>query len=222
MIQLNLLPDVKLDYIKTRKTKRLVLLGAGGVAGVTVSIMILLFVVVNFLQKQHISNLTADIAAKSQTLENIDDLDQILTIQNQLQALTGLHDQKPESTRLFKYLKKTVPNKVRISQLDLDYETRTLTFTGSADRVEDVNTFVDTLKFTTFEVDGTANNKAFSSVVLSSFSRNEVTTSYQITTTFEPTIFDITKQVKMVVPETVTTRSETERPGALFEQEEEN
>ncbi|MBP7807498.1 hypothetical protein KA047_03310 [Candidatus Saccharibacteria bacterium] len=218
MIQLNLLPDIKLDYIKTKRTKRTLTLVASLVAGVSLSLLILLFVVVNVLQKQHINNLTADIAADSQTLESTPDLNKILTIQNQLRALPELHNAKPETSRLFGYLKQLVPNDVKISQLDVDYATSTMIFTGTAKDIEGINTFVDTLKFTTYRVGTEEAKKAFPEVVLSSFSRNEGTSNYQITVKYDPVIFDNTKEVDFIVPKTVTTRSQTEKPAALFEQ----
>jgi len=221
IIQLNLLPDIKLDYIKTRRTKRMVTLIATGVAAVSLGLLILLFVVVNVLQKQHISNLTDDIKADSAKLESTPDLNKILTIQNQLNALPQLHNTKPQTTRLFAYLKQLVPNDVTISQLDLDYGTGTMIFTGSTENIEDINRFADTLKFTTYRNAATADApaKAFTSVVLTSFARNDEGSNYQITAKFDPAIFDTTKQIEFIVPKTVTTRSQTEKPAALFEQE---
>lgn len=218
MIQLNLLPDIKLDYIKTKRTKRTLTLVASLVAGVSLSLLILLFVVVNVLQKQHINNLTADIKTDSETLQNTPDLNKILTIQNQLRSLPELHNAKPETSRLFGYLKQLVPNDVKISQLDVDYATSTMIFTGTAKDIEGINTFVDTLKFTTYRVGTEEAKKAFPEVVLSSFSRNEGTSNYQITVKYDPVIFDNTKEVDFIVPKTVTTRSQTEKPAALFEQ----
>ena len=218
MIQLNLLPDIKLDYIKAKRTKRMVTLVAVMVAGVSLSLLILLFVVVNVLQKQHINNLAADIEANSAKLENTQDLDKILTIQNQLNALTDLHNKKPETSRAFDYLKELVPNNVSITQLDLDYVNGTLIFTGEADNIEEINTFVDTLKFTTYRNGSEEEKKAFPEVVLNSFSKSEDSSTYQVTAKFDPVIFDTTQNIDFIVPSTVTTRSETEKPAALFEE----
>ncbi|TXG77366.1 hypothetical protein E6P97_01785 [Patescibacteria group bacterium] len=218
MIQLNLLPDIKLDYMKARRTKRMVVLIAVAVASVSLSLLILLFVVVNVLQKQHINNLTADIKADSQQLESTPDLNKVLTIQNQLSALPALHSQKPETSRLFKYLRQMVPNNVKISQLDVDYAAGTMVFTGSAPRIEDVNTFVDTLKFTTFRTGSEEPKRAFPEVVLTSFSRTDDGSNYQITVKYDPAIFATSQNIDFIVPKTVTTRSQTEKPSALFEQ----
>lgn len=220
MIQLNLLPDIKLDYIKTRRTKRMVTLVAGGIGAASLGLLILLFVVVNVLQKQHINNLTDDIKADSAKLQSTPDLNKILTIQNQLNALPNLHKTKPETSRTFVYLKQLVPSNVKISQLDLDYAGASLLFTGSANDIKDINTFVDTLKFTTFRSSGSQEEKkAFPQVVLTSFARTDDSSNYQITVKYDPIIFDNTQKIDFIVPETVTTRSQTEKPAALFEQE---
>jgi Tfp pilus assembly protein PilN len=218
MIQLNLLPDIKLDYIKTKRTKRTVTLVASLVGGVSLGLLILLFLVVNVLQKQHIANLTENIERDSQTIQSTQDLNKILTIQNQLLALPALHNGKPQTSRLFEYLQKMVPNDVKISQLDTDYATSSMAFTGTAKDIQAVNKFVDTLKFTTYSVDGGEATKAFPEVVLSSFSRGDVTTPYQISVKYDPVLFDGTKKVSFTVPKTVTTRSQTEKPAALFEE----
>ena len=64
MVQFNLLPDVKLEYLKTQKTKRTVLLGVISVTALAVFIFILLFLIVNVFQKQHLANLDKNIETK--------------------------------------------------------------------------------------------------------------------------------------------------------------
>ena len=61
MIQFNLLPDVKLEYIKAKRTKRSVMLVSIIATGVALGISIMLFLTVSVLQKQHINNLNNDI-----------------------------------------------------------------------------------------------------------------------------------------------------------------
>lgn len=217
MIQFNLLPDVKLEYLKTRRTKRLTMLVAGISAGVALSIFILLFVVTNVLQTKHLSDVNKDINHNITTLKEEPDLDKILTVQNQLNSLTPLHDQKPLTTRLFGYLGQLTPSQATISSVKLDFSTASLTISGSADNLTTVNKYVDTLKFTDYKVNGADQKKAFSEVVLTSFSTADKKVSYSITFKFDPTIFDGTKQVELVIPHIISTRSETEKPTDLFE-----
>lgn len=218
MIQFNLLPDVKLEYIKARRSKRMVLLTATGVTAVSLLFFVGLFLVVNVLQTKHINDLNNDIKKHTATLQSIPNLDKILTVQNQLGSLTTLHEQKPITSRMITYLGQLTPAQATISNVNLDYTASTINITGAADALSTVNKFVDTLKFTTYTVDGSTPKKAFSNVVLTSFATADKGVTYQITMSFDPVIFDGTKDVKLVVPKIISTRSETEKPSDLFQQ----
>ncbi len=220
MIQLNLLPDIKMEYIKARNLKRLVTTVAAAVAAISLGVLIILFVAVNVLQKGHLSDLNKDIASSSKKLASTQDLNKILTIQNQLKSLPGLHDAKPVTTRLFVYLTQLTPGSASISKLDIDFVANTININGSADSLGTINKFVDTLKFTTYTAadksvpDGTT---AFTEVVLTNFGKTEKNSSYQINLKYMPAIFDSAKDIKLVVPNLITSRSETEKPSALFQ-----
>jgi Tfp pilus assembly protein PilN len=220
MIQFNLLPDVKVEFIKARRSKRMVLLVATGVTAFSLTIFIGLFLVVNVLQTKHISDLNNDIKKDTAALKAIPNLDKILTVQNQLASLTQLHEQKPYTSRLIDYLAKLTPAEATISSTKLDFPGgNTLTISGNANALSTVNKYVDTLKFTTYTTNDQPEAKtAFSNVVLTSFGAGEKTVTYQISAVFDPTIFDGTKQVTLVVPKIISTRSETEKPGDLFQQ----
>jgi Tfp pilus assembly protein PilN len=213
MIQFNLLPDIKLEYIKTRRTKRSIIVISLAVAGVALGIFILLFMTVNVLQKQHISNLNKDIKKHSSDLEGIEDLDRILTVQNQLNKLTELHDSKPVISRFKGYISQITPAQVSYASITLDVANGTINFTGSADSLRTVNQFVDTLKFTKYTIgDETEQKNAFSEVVLTGFGKDEKGASYEIDLKFDPIIFSSQSDVKLIVPSIVTTRSAVERP----------
>lgn len=220
MIEFNLLPDVKLEYIKSQRNKSKFISISIIVAGASLSLFIILFLVVNVAQQKHIENLTKDIQSNSAKLESIQDIDKILTIQNQLGSMTKLHDDKSVASRLPKYLKQIVPSNVNIAKLDVDFANSTMTISGSADSLSSVNKFVDTLKFTDYKV-GDKQDKAFSKVVLASFGRDDKGASYQITLAYEPVIFTSTQKdsptVELIVPNTITSRSQTEKPADLFQ-----
>ena len=220
MIQFNLLPDVKLEYIRSQRLKRSTVGIAVVAAAGALFILIMLFLVVDVFQKQHLNGLNSDIKTDSSKLQSVTDLNKILTIQNQLNSLPALHAQKPVTSRLFTYISQIVPNNVSIAQLNIDFDQHTLTFTGSADGISTVNKFTDTLKFTTYKTsNGTNSPNAFSDVVLSSFARTDKGASYSISTNFDATIFDSSQTVQLIVPSIVTTRSETEKPSDLFKEQ---
>ena len=213
MIQFNLLPDIKLQYIKARRQKRLVVLSSTIASIAVVTIFVFLIVVVDVLQKKNLNDLNRDISNNSKQLEGTANLNQILTVQNQLNSLTSLHDQKPVSSRLFTFLPLVTPSQITISRLNADFTQNTLTISGDADSIYTINKYVDTLKFTTYQVSGSSTSKnAFTNVVLSSFGRDNTKATYTITLDFDPTIFSERSDVKLTVPQIITTRSVLDLP----------
>jgi hypothetical protein len=216
MIQFNLLPDVKLEFMKAERTKRLVIAISTAATIISVTIMVVLLMVVLVFQKKYMNDLSADITTYSRNLQGTQDLNKILTVQNQLKSLTALHQEKPDATRIFPYLKQITPSQVSLATLTIDFDASSFVITGSASSLSDVNKFVDTLKFTEYTKDKET-KRAFSEVVLASFGRADKGASYTINLKFDPIIFSNTEKVDLTVPEKVTTRSETEKPTALFE-----
>ena len=234
MIQFNLLPDIKLQYIRSRRLKRMAVLSSSAVVIAAVTISVILVLVVDVWQKHEISRVTTDITKQSNALKSVPELNKVLTIQNQLSSLPALHDKEPRATKLIGYISQVTPNQVSISQLALDFTKNTITLTGATDTLETVNRFVDTLKFSTYTIDSTNTSvttsqvgssptatKAFTGVVLTSFGiatgTNKAT--YTINLSFDPNLFDTTKNVTLTVPPNfITTRSQIDEPNnALFQ-----
>jgi hypothetical protein len=200
MIQFNLLPNVKLEYVKAQRTKHLltlisiiVSLAALGILGVSIFS-------VDVVQKKSLSDLNGDIKKYSNQLKDVKDLDKILTVQNQLSTLTSLHDQKPVASRLFGYLSQVTPKQVGLDKLTVNFKENTMVLGGSAPSLDFVSTYTDTLKATNYKVDGGATKHAFSNVVLSNFSRDQRGASFTITLSFDPAIFSSQNTVSLIVP----------------------
>lgn len=230
MAQLNLLPDVKLQYIHARRRKRLVI-GVSTIASILfLAIFIILLAYVRFYQPRYMSALTKDIQSTTDQLKQKQDLDKILTIQNQLNSLPGLHDKKVITSRMFDYLIQVTPVQATISDVDADFEANIMNIKGNSDALSTVNKFADTLKFTDFKAvgDDPKEGKAFSNVVLKSFAvspeaaeQGQGAITYELEFSFDPTIFANIKGVEgqavtFTVPKIITTRSETQKPGDLF------
>lgn len=232
MVQFNLLPDVKLTYMKARARKRLILGASIISSGVFVFIFIVLFLYVRVSQTKNMRDLSKDISSTVKQIQNKDDIDKILTIQNQLASLPALHDNKVISSRLMDYLVKLVPNQANISKITVDLAGNTMLIEGGSDSLSTTNKFVDTLKFTDFKQnnDGGRSGKAFSSVVLQNFLVDNINPNpnkkinYTIQLTYDPAIFENIKgdvkdgaeAVELIVPNIISTRSETEKPSQLF------
>ncbi len=121
MIQFNLLPDVKIEFLKTRARKRLIMLISAVASAVCLAVFIVLFLFVRVNQPRHMNDLNKDIKANLSKIQSTQDLDKILTIQNQLNSLPALHDKKVVSSRLIDYLTSLTPNQATISDVNVDF-----------------------------------------------------------------------------------------------------
>lgn len=232
MIQFNLLPDVKIKYITARRQKRLVMLVAFLVSSGSMAILLLFVSYIYIIQGAQISSLDKKIKSASSSISNkkdqVDDINKVLTVQNQLKSLDSLHSEKPITSRIYEYLAKITPSQVTISKLAVDNNegVESITLQGSTNTLETVNKFVDTLKFTTFQPVAEKSEKVpvFQDVVLSSFSRNDAGSTYSIKLKYDPIIFDSNELASgLVVPEgLITTRSELGRPILQTQTEAEN
>jgi hypothetical protein len=216
MIQINLLPDVKMQYLKVRRTQRLVTSVSVLLIVASLFVFILLIGTVDVFQKKTLSNLNSTISSDEHQLQNTPNLNKILTVQNQLQVLTNLHNEKPAATRLSGFLQQVTPSSVTISQFNIDYTQNIISITGNADTLDTVNDYTDTLKFTTFKKSDGSTGNAFSSVVLAQFSRGSSGATYTITASFDPDIFNSANNVNLTVPSIISTRSVLEQPTDLF------
>lgn len=213
MIEFNLLPDVKLDYLKSEHTKHMVLTISVLIGGISLAVLLLLFSAMQ-LQNHQINSNKNQIKQLSSQLTGTTDINKVLTIQNQLKTVVSLHNQAPVVTRLYDYLPQLVPQSVTIGQLTIDFPSNTLRISGQAPSLETINTFADTLKFAKYTVDDSNKKSAFPTVVLDAFSRQQNTSSYSFSISFDPVLFDGTKNVKLAVPsDYVSTRSFTELPS---------
>ena len=230
MIQFNLLPDVKIQYLKAQTTRKLISVVSFIVTGVSIAVLVLFFTT-HILKTRQLASLSNDITTASKTLNSQKNIDRKLTVQNQLTSLTQLHAEKPSVTQVFNYLNQITPDKiVSITKFNVDYTLSTITLTGTADSLTSVNKYIDPLKFTTFPKDAVA-TKAFSSIVLTKFTFTNAEASgkagtpsdqpatYVIDLKFEPVIFDNTKNIELTVPTTTTTRSTSTNPTELFRPE---
>jgi Tfp pilus assembly protein PilN len=232
MIQFNLLPDVKIKYIKARRQKRLVMLVSFITTAGSMTVLVLMLLYVYAVQGAQISSLDSKINKSNSSIRDkksqVDDINKVLTVQNQLISLDKLHADKPVLSRLYDYLSKVTPSQVTLSSVNLDNGegVNTLNLQGSTDSLETINRFVDTLKFTTFTPKDSPDDKktVFKEVVLTSFSRDKGGASYSVAMKYDPIIFSSAEQAtSLAVPKGfITTRSELGRPVIQTQSEAEN
>lgn len=225
MIQLNLLPEIKREYITARRQKRLIVTVSSVVIAGSLAAMVLLFGYIN-LVKLRINDLTEQINDEVKAIRSIEDIDKILTIQNQLNSVQALHETNPKSSRVFDYLKQLTPQEVEIDELTVKYADTSFIVSGKAQSFVDINKYVDAFKFVTFTYsskDPQGNiiksepAPAFTSVT-SELSRDSSEATFTLTMLFDPLIFDNTKEVTLAVPDTTTTRSILNAPKLTDQQ----
>lgn len=200
MIQFNLLPDVKLEYIKTERTKRTVIGISVLASAIALALFVFLVLTVDVAQRAYINGLSNEISKKSSELRSTPNLSKMLTVQNQLRTLDQKHKEKLATSRTFDFFNQITPTDVSISQMTLDTVAKTVVVTGTAPTNEAVNAFVDAMKYTTYKTnDGSTDaNHAFSAVVLT-LSRSDNSATYTINATVDTAIFDNTKDVTLTV-----------------------
>lgn len=200
MIQFNLLPDIKQEYIRAERMKRLMVSVSFVASAAAIVLLVVAFSSVYIAQKKIINDLNDSISTSSRKLKNEPNISDILTVQSQLGSLDTLNNQKPVASRMFGYLSQVTPTQTTISDMRADFVQNTMTISGNSPSLDAVNTFIDSLKFTNYTVKGASDTKpAFSSVVLANFSRSATSATYSITFSFDPAIFNVTDDVTLLV-----------------------
>jgi Tfp pilus assembly protein PilN len=218
-IQFNLLPDLKLQYNKVQRVRKTVNSIAVLVSLASLAIFLLMLLTVDVVQKKQMSDAGKELDSLSKQLNSIPQLNTIVTVQNQLQSLPALHQSKHITSRVFTFLPQLTPASVSINKLNLDLKENTWVISGTADSQQTINSFVDTLKATTYKVgQESASTKAFPSVLESGFSINPKSVNYTISMTVDPKLFanNLTdSQGKTIAPQLVVPNYTNNTPGAF-------
>src|SRR5258708_2354311 len=189
-VQFNLLPDSKLARVKSSRSRNLLVSAAVFSAIASAGLFLILLSTTSVIQKKQLNDADKTIASETAKLQSMNGLDKMITVQNQLSTLVDLHKNKHISSRIFSYLPEITPTQVSLGRLALDFKAGTMQIDGMADSQKSVNTFIDTLKFTTYIVNsGDSPKSAFPSVVESSFSIGTKGASYSLSVAFDPALF---------------------------------
>lgn len=135
MIEINLVPDVKQELINAQRVRTTVI-SLSILAGLAaIAVVVLLAVWVFGVQAARGALSDDTIKKESDKLAQVDDISNTLTIQNQLNKLPEMHNNKSIDSRIFDVLttiNPPAPNNVMISNLSLDSEAKTITIEGQA------------------------------------------------------------------------------------------
>lgn len=208
MIEVNLLPSVKKDFLKAQQMKHTVIVASVLVSAASLVSLTLLLSYVQVVQPQHQKNLQVDIDKGIRAVKEKQDVVRVVTVQGALESLPELQDKKQISSNLFTYVSSFTPRTVSYSNVKLNLEENTLVLQGSASSFEQANILANNLKsakFTYKNEDQVQTATPFTDVVFDGLSKSEQSqdgksVSFQITLKLDPIIFDqLAKEAKVTV-----------------------
>lgn len=197
MIQINLLPDVKRDYLRAQQTKHMVMVVAVLVTLAAAGLSILLLAYVQVVQPRHLKNVQSDIDTGISELKNTEDAVKIVTTQGVLEQIPKLQDKKLITSELFGYLNSFTPRDVSYSEVSLNLETNTITLSGQTTTLERANVLANNLKSAKFMYktsDSEQTKTPFSNIVFTSLGKTSQnnggkSVAFQIGFTIDPIMF---------------------------------
>lgn len=134
MIEINLIPDVKRELLRAQRVRRTAISIAMFVGFSAIGVVAILGVVLG-LQAIRESVARSNVKTEYSKLQAVDNINDVLTIQNQLSSIKSYNDKKTMDSRLFDILSAinpSAPNNVRFSSVRLDPNASTITLEGSA------------------------------------------------------------------------------------------
>ncbi len=227
MIQINLLPDIKVEYLRSQSSKQKVTAGAVIITISALALSGLLLFYVFVIQAAQMALVDQSIKDNYAKINKVQNLDKYLTVQNQLSALPSLHDEKGSLSRLKNYLtvlNPSAPNNVRLSNVRVNTDVRTLLIQGETASFEAFNVFIDTLR--NAKVEYTNEGETQSTLMFEQVSIDSSNISsdkgddvnFSLTLTYDEVIFDAkVTGVQPKVPTIKTTQSITNSPSVFEE-----
>lgn len=230
MIELNLLPDIKKEFIKAQKSRNRVIAASVLLVIGSIGLTIVAFLYVVVGQQVVIAFINSDIESKTKSLQSKEDLGKYLTVQNQLEALPDLHANKTMYSRLYDYIPKlnpSAPNSVKLLTLVASDEDKTITFTGVTPTFQALNVFKDTLENASVEYKITADaettkEKLFDRVTVQSAglgrTSNRVLVNFTVLVNYKEEVFKASSsRLDVKVPNIKTTQSSLQSPKPVFD-----
>lgn len=133
--EINLVPEVKAQMIRAQKTRNLVLFLCILVSSIAIGVTVILFGVKSG-QDIVMANQDNRLDLMSKTLNSYSELNNLVTVQGQLQGISDITDQKTVLSRVFSALSVTLPqgaDSVRLSELNVNLDSGVVRMDGQAD-----------------------------------------------------------------------------------------
>lgn len=134
MIEINLLPNVKRELLKTRAMRNRVISISFLVGGASIAAVVVLALIFGSqIAAEAVQN--GVIKDRNDKLMAVEDLNKVVTIQNQLTKINEQHSGKKINSRIFDVVtavNPVTPNNVSFSDIKVNPESKTITLEGSA------------------------------------------------------------------------------------------
>ena len=134
MIEINLLPNVKRELLKTRAMRNRVISISFLVGGASIAAVVVLALILGSqIAAEAVQN--GVIKDRSDKLMAVEDLNKVVTIQHQLTKINEQHSGKKINSRIFDVVtavNPVVPNNVSFSDIKVNPGSKTITLEGSA------------------------------------------------------------------------------------------
>jgi hypothetical protein len=133
MIEINLVPDIKQEFLRSQRLRARVISGSILVCLASAGVVVLLGAM---LVAQNVRDVLADSSIDTEykkLVGNNKDLNDVVTIQNQLANISTLNDNKLMTSRTFDLLSAvnpTAPNNVQMTQITVDPAKKTINVQG--------------------------------------------------------------------------------------------
>lgn len=137
MVEINLIPDIKAELIKSQRILASVITAAVFIGGGAVALVVLLAMYTYGFQTLSDLSLNKTIDSESAKLSKVEGLAKTLTIQHQLHVLPQMHSEKHIDSRVITLLSdlgQSIPeqNAVSVNTFTLDTDTNTITIEAQA------------------------------------------------------------------------------------------
>lgn len=200
MIQINLLPDLKQEYLRAQQLKHAVIVAAVLISAVAITIAALFFAYVQIVQPQYQKSVQNDIDQKLEEMKTKPDAQLLVTVQGVLEQIPALKDQQQVVSRLFPYLREFTPRSVVYNRANLSLDTAAITLSGSTVSYEQAHVLANNLKSaqTTFRQGDTEQTiTPYTGIVFGSLNKVDNVSdgrpvTFEITFQFNPILFQPT------------------------------
>ncbi len=227
MIELNLLPDVKKEFIRAQRVRNRVIAGSIMTSLIAGGAVVFLATTVYAVQNLMMFNMNNQIKDNHKKLTEKQEFNKYLAIQSQLQSIGDIAKQRNMYGLLLEYLPQlnpAAPSNVSLYGVTLTKDGTTIALEGSAGSFEAVNNFKNTLQNATlrYKYEGSDKETAlFSSVNVDapslSTTDGKVRVGFKATVVYTPEIFDEkVSEPKVAVPQLTTSDSDKNAPKELF------